>query len=193
MPARHQRHEGHAEQPETPEMPEQPTPEQPEQPTPEQPTPQPSTDLDLDFLATGGMMLAEALASETQPVRARSDRQQVMDVKVKALHSAWVDKNKPGDWNALVKAGVVATYFVEPDKSARFKQYVNRAALLHGVRVRWGSSFVVTKQHIEKFNLPAEFEGREAIAFAILDKRPRPASTNGQQPTEVRQPETANA
>jgi hypothetical protein len=136
-------------------------------------------DLDMEFLATGAMMLASELAADTQPTRARNERQQVMDRKVKELHTAWTEKERPGTWDAMVRAGVVATYFTEPDKSAKLKSYVNKAASFHGVRVRWGTSFLVTRAHIEKFNLSEQYEGREAISFAILDKRPHPAPKNG--------------
>lgn len=133
-------------------------------------------ELDLDFLASGGVMLAEALVTETMPVRQRNERQMVMDTKVKALHEAWTAKGKVGDWNSLVKAGVVATYFLEPDKSAKFKGLVNKAATFHSVRVRYGSSFVVTEAHISRFGLKPEYLGREAISFAILDKKARTTS-----------------
>lgn len=130
-------------------------------------------ELDLDFLAEGGMILAEALTAETMPVRARSERQQVIDRKVKAAHENWTAKGKAGDWNGLVKAGVVVTYFPAPDKAAELKKLINKAADFHGVRVRYGSSFVVTQQHIERFNLKPELLGHEAVSFAILDKKAR--------------------
>lgn len=149
--------------------------------------------LDVAFLTDGGMILAEALASETQPIRARNDRQQVMDAKVNQLHKLWLSKGKPSDWNSMVRAKVVATYFPEPDKSTEFKKYVNRAVLLHGVRVRWGSSFVVTLQHIEKFNLDKSLLGHEAISFAILDKRETKKADEKKSDEKKSEPETAKA
>jgi len=140
----------------------------------------PATDeLSLDFLSEGGVILAEALTAETMPVRARNERQQVLDRKVKAAHDNWTAKGKPGDWNGQVKAGVVVTYFPAPDKAAELKKLINKAADPQGVRIRYGSSFVVTDQHIQRFNLKPELLGHEAVSFAVLDKKPRtvPATT----------------
>lgn len=136
-----------------------------------------SDELSLDFLAEGGVILAEALTAETMPVRARNERQQVLDRKVKAAHENWTAKGKPGDWNSQVKAGVVVTYFPAPDKSAELKRLINKAADFHGVRVRYGSSFVVTEQHISRFNLKPELLGHEAVSFAVLDKKARTTAT----------------
>lgn len=151
-------------------------------------------ELSLDFLAEGGVILAEALTAETMPVRARNERQQVLDRKVKAAHENWTAKGKPGDWNSQVKAGVVVTYFPAPDKSAELKRLINKAADFHGVRVRYGSSFVVTEQHIQRFNLKPELLGHEAVSFAVLDKKARTtaATTAAAAPAEGNPPEGDN-
>lgn len=136
----------------------------------------PADELSVDFLDSG-VILAEALVSETMPVRARNERQQVIDRKVKAAHDNWTAKGKPGDWNSQVKAGVVVTYFPAPDKAAELKRLINKAADFHGVRVRYGSSFKVTDEHVKRFNLKPELLGHEAVSFAILDKKARTTAT----------------
>lgn len=143
-----------------------------------------TTELDLDFLSEGGMILAEALSAETMPVRARNERQQVMDAKVKAAHENWTAKGKPGDWNSQVKAGVVVTYFPAPDKSADLKKLINKAADFHNTRVKYGSSFVVTEKHIERFNLKPTLLGHEAISFTIMDKKARSTRTTASTSSE---------
>ena len=57
--------------------------------------------------------------------------------------------------------------------AAELKKLINKAADFHGVRVRYGSSFVVTEQHIQRFNLKPELLGHEAVSFAVLDKKAR--------------------
>lgn len=221
--ARGTRHQNPADAPEVPEGTENPAPEGTEgteNPAPEVPEgngqnppaegdkpegdkpAEASDELSLDFLAEGGVILAEALTAETMPVRARNERQQVLDRKVKAAHENWTAKGKPGDWNSQVKAGVVVTYFPAPDKSAELKRLINKAADFHGVRVRYGSSFVVTEAHISRFNLKPELLGHEAVSFAVLDKKARttatttaaaaPAPAEGTEGTEGNPPEGDN-
>lgn len=132
--------------------------------------------LSLDFIGTGGFMLAPELATAAAPVRARSDKQKKMDEVVAKLHKAWVAAGKPNTWEKMVAGRCVTTYFVEPDKAADLHKLINRAVTFHGLRSRMGTSFKVTSAHVSKYNLPANYEGREAVSFAILDKRPRSAS-----------------
>lgn len=132
----------------------------------------------------GGFMLTADFATQSAPVRARNERQQAMDKRVKELHALWVKANKPSNWDAMVKAGVVATYFSEPDKSAGFHQLINRAVAFHSLRARMGTSFKVTEKLIAQHGLPKEYLGREVISFAVLDKRPR-ATSDGKPASEV--------
>lgn len=137
----------------------------------------------------GGFILTAELATTTAPVRARNDRQRAMDTKVKELHALWVKAQKPSTWENMVKGGAVATYFLEPDKTADFHTLINRAVAFHGLRSRMGTAFKVTEKHIAKFNLPAQYLGREAVSFAILDKRPR-ATSDGKPASEIVKPAT---
>lgn len=132
--------------------------------------------LELDFISGGAYMLAAELASQSAPVRARGEKQQAMDKKVKELHAAWIKGGRETTWEALVKSGAVATYFVDPQLSADLHKLINRAVTFHGLRVRMGTSFKVTEAHIRKFNLKPQYLGREAVSFAIMDKRPRGTS-----------------
>lgn len=132
----------------------------------------------------GGFILTAELATVSAPVRARNDKQRAMDKKVKELHALWIKANKPSTWDAMVKGGAVATYFVEPDKSADLHKLITRAVSFHGLRSRMGTAFKVTESHVAKFKLPAEYLGREAISFAVLDKRPR-ATSDGKPASEI--------
>lgn len=144
-----------------------------------------TAELSLDFISDGGFVLTAELATTTAPVRARSERQLAMDKVVRQLHAKWAATGRHSTWDAMVKAGAVATYFVEPDKSADFHKLINRATTFVkvgeesniAIRSRMGTAFKVTEQHIAKFKLPAEYLGREAISFAIMDKRPRATTT----------------
>jgi hypothetical protein len=131
---------------------------------------------ELDFIESGAFMLAPELAAVTAPRNARSPRQEKMDDKVTELHEAWVKAGRPTTWDAMVKAKVVATYFSEPDKSAELKGLIDKAVKFHGLTARMGTSFKVTAAHVKQYNLPEHYEGREAISFAVRDKRPRGTS-----------------
>lgn len=141
---------------------------------PETKTPEtkPADGIDLDFIG-GVVMLAPALASESAPVRARSEKQTKMDEVVEKLHKAWKAGGTPSQWGKLVEAHLVATYFVNPKAAAELKRLINRAVAFHGVRARWGTPFLATEQLVTKHGLPKEFVGREVVSFAVMDKRPR--------------------
>lgn len=117
------------------------------------------------------------LLKVTAPRNQRSAEQIAMDATVKDFHSKWVKANRPSQWGAMASAGVVATFFSDPDKSAKLKQIINRAAGLHEVRIRWGTAFVLTpdfvgKQRAAGVAIPDTAIGKEAISFAVMDKRP---------------------
>lgn len=140
--------------------------------------------LSLNDITSGAFMLPAELAESSAPVRARNEKQQAMDNKVKELHAAWIKAGKPSTWAKMVEGKTVATYFVEPDKSAELHKLINRAVALHGVRSRLGTSFRVTEKHVAAYGLPKHYVGREAISFAIMDKRPR-ATSDGKPAAEV--------
>ena len=139
---------------------------------------------ELEFISGGAFMLTPELASPTTPVRARNEKQQAMDRKVKEMHGTWVKGGKPTSWDAMVKAGTVATYFTEPEKSADLHKLITRAVALHGVRSKFGTPFKVTEAHVARYGLPQHYLGREAISFAIMDKRPR-ATSDGKSASEI--------
>lgn len=167
--------------------PAQPNPVRPPAPAPASAEPAPALaaaaaatpaadEIDLAFIESGLMTLAPELANQAAPQRARSDKQAAMDARCEKLHAAWVKASKPSVWAKLVETNCVATYFVEPEKTASLKKLVRRAATFHDVRVRWGTSFKATETLIAKYNLPKEYLGREVVSFAIMDKRPRAAN-----------------
>lgn len=133
---------------------------------------------------TSAFMLPTELADSSAPVRARSEKQTAMDKKVDELHKAWVKAGKPSTWAKMVEHHTVVTYFVEPDKAAELHKLVNRAVTFLGLRSRMGTSFLITDKHTERFHLPKEYVGREAISFAIMDKRPR-ATSDGKPASQV--------
>lgn len=119
---------------------------------------------------------AEVLKA-TAPRNTRTKEQTDMDKTVKEFHTKWVKANRPSQWGAMASAGVVATFFSEPDKSAKLRQIVNRAAGLHEVRIRWGTAFTLTPDFVEKQRsagvaIPDSAIGKDAISFAVMDKRP---------------------
>lgn len=141
--------------------------------------------LSLNDIESGAFMLPAELSDTAAPVRARNEKQQAMDKKVKELHAAWLRAGKPNTWANMVAGKTVATYFTEPDKSAELHKLINRAVALHGVRARMGTSFRVTEKHVAAYGLPAHYLGREAISFAVMDKRPR-ATSDGKPAAEVK-------
>lgn len=141
------------------------------------PADKPADSLTTDFIASGAFMLPAELSTATAPVRARNEQQRAMDTQVKGLYTKWQQNGKPTTWDAAVKAGVVATYFIAPDKAPAFKKLITRAvAFTAGTRVRWGTQFKVTEKHVTAFKLPADYLGREAISFCIAAKRERASS-----------------
>jgi len=146
--------------------------------------------LTADFLSAPislDMTEAPDYVKATAPMRKRSARQQAMDTTVASLNEAWQKAGRPSVWGAIVNAKVVAYYFLPPEEVSDFKRLVNRAKLLHNLRIKWGSDVVTTPELIARFNLPAEYEGRALISFAAMDKRPR--NTSG----EVTTSQIANA
>jgi hypothetical protein len=148
------------------------------------------TKLDIASVEADAFMLAPVFAEVSQPVNARPEKQVAMDTKVAQLHKLWISKGKPnGNWQSVVAAGVVATYFMEPQHSGELKALINRAVKLHDVSVRWGSSFVMTEERRAAFakhgvSIDDKYVGREVISFVIKDKRER-ATSDGKTGGEV--------
>ena len=117
------------------------------------------------------------LLKVTAPRNQRSAEQIAMDTTVKAFHAKWVAANRPSQWNVMASAGVVATFFSDLNKGSNLRRIINRAAGLHEVRIRWGTSFVLTPEFVAKQRaagvaIPDTAIGKEAISFAVMDKRP---------------------
>ena len=157
--------------------------------TPPAPAPAPAKPtVDISEIESGMIMLSPELADVAAPVNARNEKQQAMDKRVKKLHDltkAAVSAGMPvSAWSDKVKAGIVATYFMEPDKTTDLKKLVDRAVTFHGVAVKWGTPFKATPALVTKYKLPEHYTGREVISFAIVDKRPR-ATSGGKPVSEV--------
>lgn len=137
---------------------------------------------ELEFISAP-FILSPEMGKASAPQRARDAAQLKMDETVNALHDTWVKAGRPSTWGAMVSAGTVATYFVNPEKVADHKRLITRATQLpdSGIRARWGKSYVVTEALAQRHNLPGDYVGREVVSFAIMDKRPR--TTNGDTAT----------
>jgi hypothetical protein len=130
------------------------------------------TGLDEDFIASGAYTLAADLADVAAPQRVRPAKQQAMDKVIAAIHARWGQVGRPTTWAKLMETHVVKSYFVQPDQAGEIKRYIGSAAKLHGVRIKYGSEFIVSEALITKHNLPADYLGRTVISFAVMDKRP---------------------
>lgn len=115
----------------------------------------------------------------TAPRNQRTPKQLAMDKTVKEFHEKWIEAGRPSQWAVMASPAkkVVVTFFSDPDESAKLKQVINRAAGLHKVRIKWGTPFILTpdfvaKQHEAGVQIPDSEIGKEAISFAVMDKRP---------------------
>src|SRR5579859_5644420 len=143
--------------------------------------------LDVKFIGTAFMLTPE-LASQSAPVRARSDKQREMDKKVSELHALSTTAKKDGKaiatWDDMVRAKIVVTYFVEPDKAAELHKLISRSVAFLGLRARMGTAFKATEKLVKTYSLPEHYVGREVVSFAVLDKRPR-GTSDGKKAAEV--------
>lgn len=141
--------------------------------------------LDTDFLASPFTLDGDAeLVKATQPQRERNAKQTQMDGVVAKAHARWVEVGKPSVWGKIVETKSALTYFVQPELAADLKKVIGRAGTFHGLRIRYGTSFLVTEGIVSKYNLPADYVGREVVSFAVMDRRPRATATNGNAPAE---------
>jgi hypothetical protein len=113
-----------------------------------------------DFLSNP-LQATEDEIVRAAPTRERSEQQKAVDKVIPQLHAAWVAAGKPTNWTKMRR--VIAKYPVAPENAAALKYLIRRAADLHGLRAKFGSA-VRTK------------DGKEIVAFAIMDKRPRETS-----------------
>ena len=151
-----------------------PKPTDPKTTDPKATDPKPAG-FDLDFLSSPAL-LSTQLAKATAPAHERSESQKRIDDVVRRTHELWVASGRPAQWATCVSKHVVITYFTDPAQSADLKKLINKACLLHGVRVRYGASVIVSEALAKQYALPASFLGREVVSFTVMDKRKRNAS-----------------
>lgn len=158
-------------------------PETPKAETPKAETPK----LEVAFLAEPAELIPDAeMIKATAPRNARSDEQVTMDLVVSDYHKRWIASGRKSKWADLAAAvvtsangtrkRVVATYFVSPEAAPKLKTLANKAGQLLDVRIRYGTSILVTEDLAKRHGLPGTHVGREAVSFAVMDK-----STRGQK------------
>lgn len=148
-----------------------------------------TTGLSADFLSAPEILLdSPDLLKATAPRNARSDEQRAMDAVVATAHKTWIDAGKPDKWADLAAKRCVKSYFCEPAEAAKLKQYANRAAVLHNVRIRYGTSVTVTPEfRAKRPQVPEAYLGREIISFAVMDKVVRKVTVTDDGKVEVRE------
>jgi hypothetical protein len=132
----------------------------------------------FDLNAIAGAVAAPAeVITLSQPTVERKPEQLAMDKVVERAHAAWVKAGRPSAWAKMP----VVTYYLDPTHVEGYKYLIRRAADFHGIRPRFGTPTRVTRSLIGKLAaagtvLPVEYEGREILAWAAMDKRPRVTS-----------------
>lgn len=126
-------------------------------------------ELSVDFLASP-ITLAPDLVKATAPAHERSEQQKKIDEIVKNVHGQWKEAGKPSQWGKCVADKLVVTYFLLPAQVSEVKKLVNRATVLHEVRVKYGSEVTVTEALVKRYGLPADYLGRTVLSFTIMDK-----------------------
>lgn len=124
--------------------------------------------LNLDAIA-GAVAAPAMVRTAAAPKLERKPEQMAMDKVAARAHAAWVTAGRPAAWEKMP----VITYYLDPTHVEGFKYLIRRAVDFHGTRARFGSPARVTKKLINEAGLQADFEGREILAWAVLDKRPR--------------------
>jgi hypothetical protein len=132
---------------------------------------------------TGAVAAPALVRTLAQPKLERKPEQIAMDKVAERAHEAWVKAGCPGAWDKMP----VITYYLDPTHVEGFKYLIRRATDFHGTRPRFGSPARVTKKLIAEMTaagtpIPPEYEGREILAWAVLDKRPRPTKPTTTDP-----------
>jgi hypothetical protein len=122
----------------------------------------------LDAIA-GAVAAPAQIRTAAAPKIERKPEQMAMDKVAARAHASWVGAGRPAAWEKMP----VITYFLDPTQVEGYKYLIRRAVDFHGTRVRFGAPARVTKKLIHEAGLQPEFEGREILAWAVLDKRPR--------------------
>lgn len=139
--------------------------------------PEAESSITLDDL-DAAFVLAAPLAATAAPKNKRSEVQAKMDAKVLEVHALWIKAGRPSVWGRQVESGCVVTYFLSPEAVSAREKLINKACAFHGnIRPKYGTQFVVTEELLSKFNLPAEYLGRKALSFTVVDKRERSTGT----------------
>ena len=124
--------------------------------------------LDLTAIA-GATPAAAAVVAAAAPRQERSEQQQAMDKVVVRAHDAWVKAGRPAAWNKMP----VVTYYLDPTHVEGFRYLIRRACDFADLAAKFGHPMTVTRELAQSAGLPADHVGREVLAFAVKDKRPR--------------------
>jgi hypothetical protein len=130
--------------------------------------------------------------TSTTPIRNRKPLQLAMDEVAKQAYADWTEADRPTTWSRMP----VITYFLDPDEVSKYRTLIRKACEIvtptsyekdgktvepSGVRVRYGTEFVLTEKMAAKIGKP-EQTGKTVLAWAAIDKRNNPAAstnTNG--------------
>lgn len=115
------------------------------------------TGLDTALLGAPQPVTAQ-LASMAAPMRARDERQVLIDATVAEVHAEYVAAGKPSKWAQMPKRA----YHVNPKAADTLRMMIRRAAAYHGLSVKFGSSV-------------RDPSGREIVVFAPRDQRVKTA------------------
>lgn len=135
---------------------------------------------------TSGFALDAIAAAQAAPVEVRElaapraerkPEQLAMDKVAERAHKAWIEADRPNAWPKMP----VVTYYLPPTHIEGYKYLIRRACDFIGARPKFGTPARVTKTLMAALakkgvNLPADYEGREILAWAVMDKRPRPTT-----------------
>lgn len=149
---------------------------------------------DLDFLGSPVSLDSPELAAVSAPVRTRNERQAKMDEIGKRLFEHWQKIGSPSVWTKMVTARATVTYFSPPEKSADLKKLINRipgGITTADVRIKWGTSWLVTPALAQRHKLPENYVGREAISFGVIAKRPRTSKSGPKENAATESASTA--
>jgi len=143
------------------------------------------------FTATPAMVSPDGQRGESdgtlmtlsQPTRTRKNVQVAMDQVARQAYADWVKAGRPTIWQRMP----VITYFLKPEEVAKYKTWIrktqdpnvvtpepytkdNKRIEPSGVRVRFGTDFVLTEALAEKIG-QKEHVGKTVVAWAVIDKR----------------------
>lgn len=123
----------------------------------------------IDLAAIADAVVAPAEVRDlAAPKLERKPEQLAMDKVAERAHEAWVKAGRPAAWPKMP----VITYYLNPTHVEAYKYLIRRACDFHGTRPRFGSPARVSESLAAKIGHP-DYTGREILAWAVLDKRPK--------------------